>query len=198
MKQHAFIDNQAPASKLAIRQWALEAAGFKRLRVLDLCSGEGHIWREMKERGARVDEYVPVDRAPRQGGTIKGNIGEGMVEALNVPNFNVIDVDTYGSPWEIWSFIAKRITGRTAAFLTDGAAGSMTCGGVLTKFARSAMGIPAEWKIPNSNEVRLFAPPYALYASCMPVNIVSGGRIRVDGRWGQAVIYYGLVVEPRR
>jgi hypothetical protein len=187
------LDNASMVDKLAIRRHTLAAAGLKTLRVLDLCAGEGRIWTAMKRDGYQLDHYTPVDREPRLAGTIRAEITEDLVAAIEVHRYNVVDVDTYGEPFEIASWVAPRIRQRTALFLTCGTVRNKTPGGAsLSGYLRRAIGIPPSWKIPKSNVLREFAYGHGLYACCRSVKILQADRIRLSD-----VTYYGLAVEPR-
>jgi hypothetical protein len=186
------LDNASLVDKLAIREHVIKSAGLKTLRVLDLCAGEGRIWREMGKR-YQLDHYTPVDREPRLAGTIRAEITEDLVAALEVQRYNVVDVDTYGEPFEIASWVTPRVRGKVALFLTCGTVRNKTPGGAsLSGYLRRAIGIPSGWKIPKSNVLREYAYGHGLYASCRQVNILSAHRIRLSD-----VTYYGLVVEPK-
>lgn len=112
------------------------------LRVLDLFAGEGHIWTELRRqprydqdiafedqpRPLQVEKYTPVDRVQRQPGQLRFKITPRLIAALDekdgLKRYNVIDVDTYGEPWEIWQVLLFHIKQPTAIFLTRG---KVTC-----------------------------------------------------------------------
>src|SRR5437762_960995 len=97
-------DNRSLELKLKIRRWTLGLAKLEGLRILDLCAGEGRIWKAMRQH-AEVLAYTPCDRAPRAPGTIRGDATDPrFLAAFDYSKFNVIDVDTYGEPWDTWGF----------------------------------------------------------------------------------------------
>src|SRR5437899_8556722 len=127
--------------KFHIRRITLEQARLGQLRVLDLCAGEGTVWRSMK-RIAPIADYVPVDIAPRLPGTLQGDVMDSrFLSAFDLSQFNVVDIDTYGEPWKPWRDIFERLTKKTVVFLTHGAVSSPG-GANISDFAREAMGIP--------------------------------------------------------
>src|SRR5580658_2138961 len=121
------------------------------LRVLDLFAGEGRVWSGVKSV-LEVSTYTPVDEAPRQPGTIKFVINSRTVKAFDVSRFNVIDIDTYGEPWEVFGAIAENIKPGSAIFLTYGHSGIGRAS--LTKYLRAACGIPLDWELPSDKEER--------------------------------------------
>jgi hypothetical protein len=62
---------------------------------------------------------------------------------------NVIDIDTYGMPWDHWCGLLPNVSEPTTVFLTIGMV-TMGGGGGLSKESRRALGIPPEWPLANS------------------------------------------------
>jgi hypothetical protein len=182
-------DNRSLRLKIEIRTKALAAAGLTHVRVLDLCAGEGDIWREMRKH-VDVTSYVPVDRKPRAFGSIKGEALT-IARAIDLTMFDVIDVDTYGSPWEIWLNLAQRIRSREVVCLTHGT--TSQGGGDISKFEMKILGIPRDWDIPNGPGIPRMAAQYALQAGLHDndLDLIAGYRVDL-----QNVSYYALAVEP--
>lgn len=113
-------DNSNLAAKLALRRHFLEkyhhAEDGHRADVLDCCQGEGVIWARLREEFP-VTSYWGVDTKPA-----KGRLKIDSVRILEQPGWtqNVVDVDTYGSPWRHWVAILKRLSRPTTVFLTAG------------------------------------------------------------------------------
>jgi hypothetical protein len=182
-------DNRSLSMKLQLRRRVLEEAKFDSLQVLDLCAGEGHIWRALLEE-FRVTSYVPVDKHPRMAGTVRGNLTGRFLDAFNLECFNVVDIDTYGEAWEPWRNIFERIAQRTVIFLTHGAPNiAMSIG----FFARGILGIPPEWNLPKEKKLQLFAAQYILAQPSRTSRISKAYRITLPN-----VSYYGTIAEPRK
>lgn len=176
-------------TKVELRLRVIRAAGLKRLRVLDLCAGAGHVWQAMREH-VEVEAYTPVDREPRLLGTIHGDVKDRQfVHSLRPETYNVIDVDTYGEPWEPWSYCAERLTSKTAVFLTHGLSGA---GPSLSRFTWAALGLPREWPLMHKRELAIFSERYCLAASAGRARLALVLRSRPSGR----VNYLGLIAEP--
>jgi hypothetical protein len=153
-------DNKSLFEKLEIRK-RICAEIREPLRVLDLFCGQGRVWKAMAKHFP-IATYTPVDKAVKQEGAIRMNVTPRSVQAFNPAEFNCIDIDTYGDPWEIWEVISRRVQTRTAIFLTFGHMGmggldkSHNPNGVvkgLSKFLRTQEGIPLDWPAPLSGDL---------------------------------------------
>jgi hypothetical protein len=128
------------------------------LRVLDLYAGEGWMWKKLRQ-SLKIAAYTPVDIRPRQAGTIRMNVTGRSVLGFNPDRFNVIDIDTYGDPWEVWEGLRRRITRRSAVFITNGIMGRGE--GSLSLFLRAQAGIPHAWPLPvNEGLIRYLGRCY--------------------------------------
>lgn len=190
----------------------IEEAKLEPLRVLDLFAGEGHIWGSLRQKprsadgppALNVERYTPVDAAARQAGQIRFKITPRLIAALNgdenqneysgtgISRFNVVDVDCFGDPFQIWHEILFRIKQPTAVFLTRGrvtyGAGKMP----ISNHSKVTMGIPVEWDVPGKVELLEYADRAALLEECPTARIVFGYKTTL-----RRVDYYGLFVEPK-
>jgi hypothetical protein len=68
------------------------------VRVLDCCQATGKIWLHLRKDFA-LDQYWGVDMVRR-----KGRLAVDSTRILKLRGWeaNVIDIDTYGSPWKHW------------------------------------------------------------------------------------------------
>ncbi len=181
-------NNSNLALKVDLRRTVLKAGGFKKLRVLDLFAGGGEIWSALRQE-FKIETYMPCDVKPQMPGTLRANVTPLFVEAIAGGNFNVIDIDTYGEPWEIWAAVARRIAQPAAVFLTQGIVGM----GQTSHFALEAMGIPKTWKIPVKPQVSHFAVRYFITPRV--------GQLEIRRAWqagaGNAT-YFGLLAQSAR
>lgn len=88
-------------------------------RVLDCCQGSGMIWTPLRNEFP-IASYWGLDIKPQ-----KGRLRLASQQVLAQPgwNQNVIDIDTYGSPWEHWSVMLANATFPITCFLTVGRRG---------------------------------------------------------------------------
>lgn len=115
-------DNAETDGKLALRRHFLERYHADRqTAVIDCCQAEARLWSELRhEFDVR---YWGVDRVAK-----KGRLAIDSVRLLAQPNlpYDVIDVDTHGSPWQHWKTMLPNIRKPTSVFLTLGKAGGLT------------------------------------------------------------------------
>ena len=188
MTQQIKTDNRRLDLKIQLRRMVLDQARLGELRVLDLCAGEGLVWRTMK-RFVKLADYVPVDISPRLPGTLHGDVMEDrFLSAFDLTHYTVIDIDTYGEPWKPWRHIYERLTRATAVFLTHGAVSSPG-GANISQFAREALGIPSSWEVPMKRDLALFAARYMLLGGEPAIcSIRKGWKVSLEN-----VSYYGLI-----
>lgn len=139
---------------LDLRRRVIHAAGFKKLRVLDLFAGAGELWGQIGE-DFTVESYVAgVGKPPRSEPASLPL----LIEAIGRMRINVIEIELAGDPWELWAAATKRIVQQTAIFVTLPGAGSRPA----SKFTREALGIPAAWEVPTEAGLVEFAARYFL------------------------------------
>jgi len=185
-------DNRNLSAKVALRRHVLDANGITSCRVLDLFAGEGHIWKAMAKH-ITLETYMPVDRKPRMAGTVKATITPRFLSALDLTRFNVIDVDTYGEPWEFYLQLLGQITTPSAVFLTCGTLrqGGFGSGGFST-VARKAIGIPDDWETPYSYELKRWAGEYILRSAMLRFQAKTPVRYSLAN-----VLYFGIYLQNR-
>lgn len=189
-------DHRDLGAKLEIRRQVLRDLA-EPLRVLDLYSGEGILWKKLSSE-FQVAAYTPVDIEPRVPACIRMNVDARSVRAFDLARFNVLDLDCYGDPWEVWDSLAQRITARTAVFITYGIQGKGS-NWPMSNFLKTASGIPAEWTIPTSekllhflgerfivNSLQRFKTEKALYLQKHASGFASTHHTPVD--------YYGFLI----
>lgn len=113
----AKTDNHNPKVKLDLRRYFLRKYHADNPpSVFDCCQGSAVMWTQLQKEFA-IGNYWGVDLKPK-----KGRLKIDSVRILQQPgwSFDVIDVDTYGSPWKHWIEILKNTTKPVTVFLTIG------------------------------------------------------------------------------
>lgn len=182
-------DNHNADAKLDLRRYFLRkyhSDGFA--KVLDCCQGSGILWQCLRSE-FEISSYWGVDKKDK-----KGRLKIDSVRILQQKGLqqDVIDVDTYGSPWKHWEAMLPNLSKATTVFLTIGSNSSAM--GSETTQAINAM------KLPKHAPRRLhqlvchaFALPYLLAQAesfCTIVEMVESGST------GNAR-YIGVRLEPK-
>lgn len=108
-------DNHNAKAKLDLRRYFLSkyhADGDA--QVLDCCQGSAVLWSALQKE-FRIANYWGVDVKPK-----KGRLKIDSVRILQQPGWrqNVVDIDTYGSPWKHWLAMLPNVVRPTTCFLT--------------------------------------------------------------------------------
>jgi hypothetical protein len=172
-------DNANLGSKLALRRHMLKrhhAAGG--LRVFDACQGEGVLWGKLRSEFA-VDYYYGVDVKPK-----RGRLAIDSKRVLCQPglNCNVIDIDTYGLPWDHWVAMLPTIVEPTTVFLTMALASQRakqkSGGSTLPKAVKSVLGIPDAWDVS-----KVFTDQLCRLAAAHYLSMPAANGFRVVEAW---------------
>jgi hypothetical protein len=106
-------DHHHLAAKLLLRRHFLHRYhGGGEFSVLDCCEGRGEIWDEL-ERDYPCWRWG-LDIKPEQGRLV---LDSRVVLASGV-DYDVVDIDTYGSPWEHWCNLIAHVRQPVTVFLT--------------------------------------------------------------------------------
>lgn len=136
-------DNANLKSKLELRRHMLQRHhGDGDIRVFDCCQGSGVIWNRLRSDFA-LKSYWGVDVKSKKG---RLKIDSRRVVCQPDLRCNVIDIDTYGMPWDHWLGLLPNISEPTTVFLTIGLV-TMGGGSALSKSVRSSIEIPADWPL---------------------------------------------------
>lgn len=103
-------DNDNLFKKLALRMVAVDALlarGEKEVRVLDCFAGEGALWRLLKGEYGGCIKPVGIDKAWKRGAQYLGD-NRRYLRRLAIGDYNLIDVDAYGVPYEQMKIIASQ------------------------------------------------------------------------------------------
>jgi hypothetical protein len=182
-------DNHDPAAKLALRAYYLRTyhADTEPL-IFDACQGSGLLWSELRKT-FRV-RYWGVDVKPRPG---RLRIESQRVLAQPDLPFDVVDIDTYGLPWEHWRVLLPNITRPTTVFLTLGILPNTPA----PRDLLAAAGLDRLPRLPGALRMRLCArlTPYALDLARRAGLAITDAREAVSGGHAR---YYGLRLTTRR
>jgi len=113
-------DNTSIEAKLALRRYFLQKYHLDEPpSVLDCCQGKGILWRRLQQEFT-VADYWGVDEKPK-----RGRLRIDSIKILAQPGWpqNVVDVDTYGSPWKHWLAMLPNVSRPMTVFLTLGVGG---------------------------------------------------------------------------
>ena len=78
------------------------------IKVLDCFSGNGLLWTEVKKRSGKKIMVLRMDeKTDRTGIYLKGNNTK-YLSGIDLLNFDIIDLDAYGSPFKQLEIIIKR------------------------------------------------------------------------------------------
>jgi len=93
LKAHSIsTDNTAINNKIRLRE--LSIRGLKEIKVLDLFAGENKLWSNIK-----TNRYFGVELSKDKGKNLYANNLK-VIPSLDLSQFNVIDCDSYGVPYE--------------------------------------------------------------------------------------------------
>lgn len=183
----AKTDNHNPKAKLDLRRYFLHKYHREPPHVLDCCQGGGVMWRTIK-REFPVASYWGVDLKPKKG---RLKLDSVRILAQSCWPQNVVDIDTYGSPWKHWLAMLPNISKPTTVFLTIGQWQMGTDRVILDR-----LGV-GNLRIPPGIAVRLqdVALTYCLTAGCeYGINIIEAVEAVSDGN----ARYLGVHLEPAK
>lgn len=184
-------DNAFLEAKLTLRRYFLVTYhATRRPRVMDCCMGDGVIWKKLRDE-FEVESYWGLDVKAR-----KGRLAVDSVRVLEQKGWaqDVVDVDTYGSPWKHWCAMLPNVTQPTTVFLTLGLVRMGGGGGVDSRLLAAA-GIKFRRQVPPSLTAKIADQlvPFAL-------SLTSRYGLRIveaqEATRSQNARYLGVRVEP--
>lgn len=93
-------DNKSIANKIFIRQEAIK--NLKEVKVLDLFAGRNVLWNNIK-----TDKYYGIDIVTNKGKNLNVDTRKAF-DNLDLSQFNVIDCDSYGIAFELYTKLFER------------------------------------------------------------------------------------------
>ena len=180
-------DNANLNVKLLLRRYFLDKYfGKKQFSVLDCCQGSQVIWsalrREYKCR------YMGVDVKP-QSGRLK--IDSKRLLQINADKFDVIDIDTYGSPLQHVAALMPLIKKQVILFLTYGQV--RVGGGNYDHSIKRILGF--DFDVPNSIGVSLQIRLFDELVAGSIIQFANTGEC-LEAPRSRSARYIGLIVIP--
>lgn len=109
-------DNANIAYKLELRRHFLQSYQDEPHNVFDCCQGSKYIWGKLTAEFS-IKHYFGVDLKKKRGRLMVDSV---RILAQKGWDWNVIDVDTYGSPWKHYKEILLNAKKPVTVFLTIG------------------------------------------------------------------------------
>lgn len=110
-------DSHDPAAKLALRRHFLRRYHADAPpHVIDCCQGSGLLWGQLR-REFPLASCWGLDQKPKKG---RLKIDSSRVLAQPGWRADVVDIDTYGTPWKHWLAVLSHVAGPLTVFLTVG------------------------------------------------------------------------------
>lgn len=97
-------DNSHLQEKISIREFLLPDGNFN---VLDCFHGHGVLWGEIKRRTNREINVIGIDKR-EDSKVIYGGDNLKIVPSLDLSKFDVIDIDAYGSPFDLLKIVLDK------------------------------------------------------------------------------------------
>jgi len=187
------IDNSSLTTKLAIRKYMLDKWSQEPIRVLDCCAGKREIWTAL-QKDYDVKEYLAADvKATR--GNLRVDSRRLVADKDVCSRFDVIDVDTYGSPWTHWESIIKNCGQDVTVFLTMGRSGGQKAvdGAALEMLGLNGLDVPAgiRWRLAD------LCVSYCL-TKCYDYGIILKEAVETRSPGSGGANYYGIRLRRRK
>ena len=183
-------DNHDPRAKLNLRRRFLEVYHPQgTARVLDCCAGSGLIRRSLRREWS-VAEYVGLDMKPK-----KGRLKIDSARYLEAGGWehDIIDIDTYGSPWRHWLAVLRFAKNPVTVFLTIGLI-RMGGGGNMQKEALKKIGIPKRTPRAIIGTLHDYATNCCLADCLKAFDVVEATEAESSGN----ARYIGIRITPKR
>lgn len=182
----------ALSAKIDIRSRVLDMVG-PRTAVFDAFAGEGQLYRQV---WCRADYYVGCDRNwYRDARLMYVADSRRVMRAIDLGQFNVFDLDAWGSPWEFALIICARRSVKPketiGLVITDGSSLKMRMGGLPHALAQLA-GV-APWIVGAQRAPDLIDRAIAEVSRRLRCRLVK--RWEAQGTSGARMRYIGLVLE---
>jgi hypothetical protein len=196
-KGHHKTDNRSLGSKIALRRWLLDKMGITDdVRVLDTCAGAGLVWSAMEEH-CTIKRWTRTDIKPRKDAKLTLRMEAAVaIRSLPIHEFNVVDIDPYGEPFDAYRALLLRIRKPTAVFLTHGQQ-SLRVLSSISHSTLEAIGLPTAWVGPIRGMTGMldYVKDLCLSQTWSYADVKHAGMI-YHRTGGCDVHYYGFALEP--
>ncbi len=176
-------DNRHLDEKLAIRRYFLDKypAPDGTFRVIDCCAGERQeIWSRLREQ--YQTRYLGLDKKKVGGPILKMDAVRWL--AQTEWEADVIDIDTYGEPWDIYETALENfVGGDVTIFLTCCTVPVNSAVGKMSGAVKRRIGLPEDWAIWHPPALKPITLP-AMLSLCLDrgFEVVEAARIWfIDG-----------------
>lgn len=137
-------DNSNLSVKLDLRRYFIEKYGAH--SVLDCCQGDKYIWSVLLAEMQSPPIYLGVDIKPKKG---RLSLDSSRILQISGWNYDIIDIDTYGSPWRHYTNVLINGDHDITVFLTIGMV--KVVGGAVSNEVKKLLGFDKlHKKIPSS------------------------------------------------
>jgi len=134
-------ENSHLRTKLRIRKQAVELIGKDSVNVLDAYAGEGVVWNRMRREMPDVKfTTLGIEKRKYLSPSVIMGDNRKVMKGLDLTQFDLIDLDAFGCPWEQLTIAAQRAP-HVPVVLTHI---SVTLGPV-PKGLLKAAGLPSAW-----------------------------------------------------
>lgn len=150
MRRAVLTENSHLRTKIRVRQLALDKIGKSEVRVLDAYAGEGIVWAQMKKENPEIKiTTLGIEKRKYLNPAVIMGDNRKVMKGLDLSQFDLIDLDAFGCPWEQLAICAQKAPGVlvTATHII------VTLGPVPKQLLQMA-GLPEEWcnrkKVPQA------------------------------------------------
>lgn len=183
------VDNSGLKEKLELRRWFLRERLDAPISVVDCCQGDGIIWGVLRQE-FEVSSYWGMDLKKRKG---RLRLDSTRYLSLGSLRENVIDIDTYGAPWDHWLALLPNVSRQTVVFLTIGEA-RMMGGNCVGETLASELGVNTlSMPLSLRGNLSKLAVPVMLGKAASYCNVVLVKEVRSSKK---NMRYLGVELEP--
>lgn len=185
------VDNANLTAKLELRRYFLRkyhADGD--INVLECCQGSGILWRNLKREFPTAKVWGLDLKAKR--GRLK--VDSARVLCQGGWTQNVVDVDTYGSPFKHWLGMLPNVTRPLTVFLTIGTKNAMprkAGDSELMALGLGGLHVPDSLKMKLTTIATTFELARVFDHGLTPVEAMEATR-------GEAARYIGIRIQPAK
>ena len=183
--------------KLDLRRHFLDRYPAKRPIVFDACAGTGVLWTRLRTEYDVRYWGVDVKKA-------RGRLAIDSERVLAQPGwkFEIVDIDTYGSPWTHWLALLPHVTRPLTVFLTMG---NLTAGDKVDHSVLQACGMSVSFLATLQKNCATLKWNLGEHVVAHCLSKVFDYKLRVveavrtvspTGAAGSRAHYFGLRIEP--